>query len=101
MRVVFHTDAVRELAEARAGYAKRGAEAYGRKLVELVDARLEEIAEAPQSFPRDPRRSWARRARIERWPYTLILAEHDGWIVILAMAHLKRRRSAHAMTTSP
>jgi hypothetical protein len=33
-------------------------------LLRDVDARSHEIAEHPDSFPRDPRRPWARRARL-------------------------------------
>src|SRR5882672_3750624 len=92
MRVVFHIDALRELREARDWYTSKGAAAKGLELVKLVDEKIAEIARAPESFPRDPKRSWAHRARILRWPFALIFAMHaSDSIVLLAVAHGKRR----------
>jgi plasmid stabilization system protein ParE len=91
MKLVVHVEALRELREASEWYAARGAPEQGLRLMRLVDVRLREIARSPESFPRDPRRTWARRARILRWPYTLVLAVHDETVVILAVAHVKRR----------
>lgn len=93
MKVVFHVEALHELHDARVWYAERGAPEQGLRLLRAVDAKVEEIAGAPESFPRDPMRSWARRARILRWPYTLIffVREVDSVVVVLAVAHGKRR----------
>jgi toxin ParE1/3/4 len=90
MNVVLHVDALRELREAVEWYAAKGAAERGLTLVRLVDLRLQEIAKAPESFPRDAQRSWARRARVLRWPYTLVFTVHDQTIVLLAVAHGKR-----------
>jgi len=92
MKVVFHVDALRELREARDWYTSQGVPAKGLELVRLVDEKVAEIGRAPESFPRDPKRSWARRARILRWPFALIFAVHDrDYVVLLAVAHGKRR----------
>lgn len=40
------------------------------RLLDAIDARVEKIVVRPESFPRDPKRSWARRARVFGWPYT-------------------------------
>src|SRR5882672_5324517 len=88
MNDVFHVDALRELREARDWYTGQGAPAKGLELVKLVA----EIGHAPESFPRDPKRSWARRARILRWPFALVFAVLDqNTVVLLAVAHGKRR----------
>ena len=91
MRVVLHVEALRELREARDWYSKRGAAEQGLRLVRLVDEALAEIGRAPESFPREPKRSWARRARILNWPYTVVFAAHEKAVVVLALAHGKRR----------
>jgi plasmid stabilization system protein ParE len=91
MKLVLHAGALRELREAMEWYAAQGAAERGLRLARMVDVRLHEIAKAHESFPRDERRTWARRARILRWPYTLVFAVQDETIVVLAVAHGKRR----------
>ena len=92
MRVVVHIEALRELREAREWYTKRGAAEQGLRLMRVVDGQIAEIARAPESFPRDAKRSWARRARILRWPYAIVFTVHEGeTVVILAVAHGRRR----------
>jgi plasmid stabilization system protein ParE len=92
MNVAFHVDALRELREARDWYRSKGASAKGLELIGLVDEKIQEVAASPESFPRDPKRSWARRARILKWPFALIFTVIDAdHIVILAVAHGKRR----------
>jgi plasmid stabilization system protein ParE len=92
MKVLFHPEALRELREVFEWYTKRGASGAAARLVRLVDARIEEIARTPESFPKDPERSWARRARILGWPYALVFTIHDEReVVVLAVAHGRRR----------
>jgi plasmid stabilization system protein ParE len=92
MKVVIHEDALRELREANEWYASQRVPAKGQELMRLVDARIAEVARAPESFPRDPKRSWARRARILRWPFSLVFTMRDAeTVVVLAIAHGKRR----------
>jgi plasmid stabilization system protein ParE len=92
MNVVIHEDALRELREANEWYADHGVARKGRELVRLVDERIAEIAKAPESFPRDPKRSWVRRVRILRWPFSLVFTMSDSeTVVVLAIAHGKRR----------
>jgi hypothetical protein len=66
----------------------------GDRLVDLVDEKIGEIAQAPSSFPRDDRDPIVRRARVAKYPYTLIfmLIEDDAVVVFLALAHGKRKR---------
>ena len=92
MKVALHEAALRELHEARAWYEARGAPAEGARLMALVDQKIGEIGRAPESFPRDPERPWARRARVLGWPHTLVFVVHEGEaVVVLAIAHGRRR----------
>jgi len=87
MKVVLHPAALAELRRACEWYGARAP-----SLVALVDAKLGEIAANPESFPRDPKRSWARRARILKWPYTLVFVVDEAvGVVVLAVAHGRRR----------
>ena len=104
MNVVIHEDALRELREANEWYADQGVPAKGRELVRLIDERMAEVARALESFPRDPQRSWARRARILRWPFSSVFTMSDAeTVVVLAIAHGKRRPGywAKSRTRSP
>jgi plasmid stabilization system protein ParE len=92
-RVVLHVEALRELRAARDWYANNASPAQAERLLRDVDARLEQIAEHPESFPLDPQRPWARRVRLPAWPYTLIFMVHESTAIVLAVAHGKRRRS--------
>lgn len=92
MKLIFHVDALQELLEARDWYRRKGASAKGLELVALVEEKTRQITESSESFPRDPNRSWARRARILGWPFALIFTVVDqDTIVVLAFAHGKRR----------
>jgi toxin ParE1/3/4 len=92
MKVVFHVEALRDLREAADWYANESVQEQGMRLLQLVDEKVEEIVEAPASFPLDPKRPWARRARILGWPYAVVFAvREDETIVVLALAHGRRR----------
>jgi toxin ParE1/3/4 len=92
MKVVFPAEVVRELRAARQWYNRR-APGVGERLVDLVDETIGEIARTPSSFPQDVRDPIVRRARVERYPYTLIfmIMEDAGVVVLLALAHGKRK----------
>src|SRR5713101_3470237 len=90
--LIFHPGAADEAEEIRDWYALQGAPHKSDELEALMDAKLIEIAQAPESFPRDPKRSWARRARLLDWPYTLIyMVTKSDTVAVLAIAHGKRR----------
>jgi len=91
MKVVYTAEVLRELRAARKWYNRR-APGVGERLVDLVDEKIGDIARAPESFPRDQRDPIARRARVPKYPYTLIFMIHDdSVVVILALAHGKRQ----------
>jgi len=92
MRVVYTAEAVRELRAARQWYNRR-APGVGDGLVDLVDETIAEVARAPASFPRDRQDPIVRRARVTKYPYTLIfmIIEDDTVVVLLALAHGNRK----------
>ena len=89
--VILHVEALRELRAARDWYANNASAAQAERLLRDVDARLQQIAERPESFPRDALRPWARRARLIDWPYTPIFTVHEATAIVLAVAHGRRR----------
>jgi plasmid stabilization system protein ParE len=48
------------------------------------------IADAPESFPPDSEIEEVRRARLKRFPYSLIFTVRDEEIFIVAVAHVRR-----------
>ncbi len=92
MRVVYTAEVVRELRAARQWYNRR-APGVGERLLDLVDEKIGEIARAPGSFPPDRQDPIVRRARVTKFPYTLIfmMLDEDAVVVLLALAHGKRK----------
>ncbi len=91
MKVVYTLEVLRELREARQWYNQR-APGTGERLVDLVDQKIGEIAHAPTSFPRDRQDPIVRRARVSKYPYTLIfMIDGESVVILLALAHGKRK----------
>ena len=92
MKVAYTAEVVRELRAARQWYNRRP-RGFGHRLLDLVDERVVEIARAPAFFPRDHQDPFVRRARVAKYPYTLIfmIIEEDAVVVLLALAHGKRK----------
>jgi toxin ParE1/3/4 len=95
---VFHPEADEEFAAAVAHYAAKQSE-LGQQFYEEVMLITREIAEAPGRF-----REWrhgTRRHFRRRFPYALIYAERPDRVLILAVAHFKRRPDYWRKRTSP
>jgi toxin ParE1/3/4 len=90
MKVVYTAEVVRELRAARQWYEERSP-GTGERLVDLVDEKIGAIAQAPMSFPPDRDDPIARRARIRKYPYTLVFMIHDEVVVLFALAHGRRK----------
>ena len=94
MRVELHPDAAAELRAAALWYDERRA-GLGDELVDMVSAALPKIGEAPGSHPLWPGVSGTgvpvRRVRIRRFPYFLAFETHSQHVLVLAVAHAKRR----------
>lgn len=94
MRVRLHPEARDELRAAALWYDERRA-GLGDGLVAEVTATLDRIGEAPHAFPLWPGVTGGaapiRRGVVRRFPYVVAFEAHPGTILVLAVAHAKRR----------
>jgi toxin ParE1/3/4 len=67
----------------------------GDEFIAEVSAAFDRIREDPESYPAWPGTRAAgpliRRATIQRFPYVIAFEEHDRHVLVLAVAHAKRR----------
>jgi plasmid stabilization system protein ParE len=83
-------EAEAEIAEGAAWYEARRT-GLGFECVAEVDAALERIEAAPDTFPRwRPDRDY-RKLVVKRFPYVVFFRVSEHEIVIVAVAHSKRR----------
>jgi toxin ParE1/3/4 len=96
VRVELHADARIELRRAVLWYEERR-EGLGDDFVAEVSLALDRIRQAPDSYPSWPglvgRTSRIRRFVLQKFPYVIAFEPHDDRILVLAIAHAKRRRS--------
>ena len=93
MRVELHPDARAELRLAAIWYDERRP-GLGDELIAAVSSTLERIAQAPSSFPKWPDVRAAlpiHRAVVKRFPYVIAFEMHAKHVLVLAVAHAKRR----------
>jgi hypothetical protein len=85
---VFHPEAEAEFVEALGRYAAIS-EPLGRRFYATIETLLGEIGSAPQRFPyvRRP----VRRHFGKVFPYALIFVDDADAVVVLAVAHFRRR----------
>jgi plasmid stabilization system protein ParE len=84
----FHPEALREAWEARRWYADRDPRTAASFLVELDHAQKQVVAH-PERWP--VYFHGTRRYRLRRFPYLLVYHTQSERIVVLAVAHAKRR----------
>jgi toxin ParE1/3/4 len=87
--VSFNRLAIKDYREAREYYAARST-ATAARFIDVVDAAVTRIIQAPDSLPAASGKY--RRVRVEKFPHSLVFyerAEHD--IRIVAVAHSSRR----------
>lgn len=89
LRVRYHPAALEELAEAAVWYEERRV-GLGEEFRATVRAALQAIGENPQAWPRSSEAS-VRIFPLQRFPFLLPYAPEDDDVVILAVAHAKRR----------
>jgi len=85
-----HPSAALELVEARDWYDQTEP-GLGYELVVDVDATLAAIAEGRLPTLSHPGIPGVRRVSLKRFPYWLVLLERRDEIVLVAVAHMKRR----------
>ena len=93
MKVVLHPAAVADLSAAGDWY-ERQRPGLGVDLIEEIERALEVIAESPTAWPRWPGAPTdleIRRVLLPRFPFALPYLIQPDRIVVLAVAHEKRR----------
>ena len=77
----------------------------GDEFVSEVSAALDRIGDAPESYPPWPRTGAAdpviRKATIQRFPYVIAFEKHEQHVLVLAVAHAKRRPLYWLTRTNP
>ena len=84
----FHPDAERELLEAETWYRDRS-EVAAQAFALEVDRAIDAIAAAPERWPVHP--FGERRFILSRFPYSILYRMRAEEIVVLAIAHQRRR----------
>jgi toxin ParE1/3/4 len=94
VRLELHPEARSELRSAALWYDHRRP-GLGDEFIAEVSATLNRIADAPESHPPWPRTRAAdpliRKATVQRFPYVIAFEQQEHHLVILAIAHAKRR----------
>jgi plasmid stabilization system protein ParE len=94
VRVKLHADARDEIRSAALWYQEHR-DGLGEEFVAAVDEVLLKIAKTPQLFPRwvgtEKVSSIIRKASLERFPYVVAFEQHKRYVLVLAIAHQKRR----------
>ncbi len=87
-QVRIHSEAQKEIDEGFEGYFAANPEVAQEFLAE-VDISLERIAADPKMYPRFSKNT--RRRVLAKFPYSMIYREKEDAILIVAIAHAKRR----------
>ena len=94
MRLELHPEARAELRSAALWYDERRT-GLGDEFIAEVSATLARIGNAPESYP-----AWSgtraadpliRKATVQRFPYLIAFEKHEQHLLVLAVAHAKRR----------
>ena len=94
MRLELHPEARAELRSAALWYDERRP-GLGDEFIAEVSASLNRVGDAPESCPVWPGTRGAgpliRKATIQRFPYVIAFEEQERHLLVLAIAHSKRR----------
>jgi toxin ParE1/3/4 len=94
VRLELHPEALAELRSAALWYGERRS-GLGDEFIAEVSAALARIGDAPESYPAWPgtraEGPLIRKATIQRFPYVIAFEEHERHLLVLAIAHSKRR----------
>jgi plasmid stabilization system protein ParE len=86
----FHPKALAEYEAAAVWYAERSSVA-ALSFTALVDAAIDGVCDLPDAWPFWPGRSDVRSRVVQRVPYSIIYLVQDDAIIVVAVAHDKRR----------
>ena len=104
MRLELHPEARAELRSAALWYDERRP-GLGDEFITEVSATLDRIGRVQESYPAWPRTRAAgpliRKATIQRFPYLIAFEKHEQHVLVLAVAHAKRRPLYWLTRTSP
>ena len=102
MRLELHPEAQAELRSAALWYDE-GRPGLGDEFI--VSAFLDRVREAPESYPTWPGTRAAspsiRKATIARFPYMIAFERYEHRVLVLAIAHAKRRPLYWLTRTNP
>lgn len=94
MRVALHPEARTEIRSAALWYDERRP-GWGDEFVARVGESLERIGRAPERYPVWPGTPTStiliRKASLEQFPYLVAFEVHPDQVLVLAVAHAKRR----------
>ena len=94
MRVEFHPKARTEIRSAARWYEEHRS-GLGEEFAKEISTALDGIEEAPLSFPLWPGTRGAaraiRKATVKRFPYLIGFEVHEDYLLVIAVAHAKRR----------
>ena len=94
MRLELHPEARAELRSAAVWYGERRT-GLGDEFIAEVSASLSRVGDVPESYPVWPGTRVAgpliRKAAIQRFPYVIAFEKHEQHVLVLAVAHARRR----------
>jgi plasmid stabilization system protein ParE len=94
VRLELHSEAQAELRSAALWYDERRP-GLGDEFISEISASLDRVRDTPESYPAWPgtraEGPLIRKATIQRFPYVIAFEEHERHLLVLAIAHSKRR----------
>jgi toxin ParE1/3/4 len=94
VRLELHPEAQAELRSVALWYDERRP-GLGDEFISEISASLDRVCGAPESYPAWPgtraEGPLIRKATIQRFPYVIAFEEHERHLLVLAIAHSKRR----------
>jgi plasmid stabilization system protein ParE len=94
VRLELHPEARAELRSAALWYDERRP-GLGDEFIAEVSAAFDRVADAPESYPAWPGKRaegpLIRKATTQRFPYVIAFEKHERHVLVLAVAHAKRR----------
>ena len=87
-KLLFHPAAIKEAESAARWYRERSILAAAR-FVDELNQMIDRILEAPHRWPRG--RRGTRKVKLPCFPFLVVYREEEGMVMVLAVAHGRRR----------